>query len=341
MDILPFQKDHIPQAAALFVQSFKTLRRGQPLLPDLMEDRQRVIDKLGQFMRDSTIPGGVVAMEEGILIGYLGWFLIDNFRGTNRRAAYCPEWGHSAADVARPTIYNALYRAATVQWTEAGCGVHAMTLLAHDREIDNTWFWNGFGLGVIDAIRSLEPVSNAAPEGFGVRRANLDDVETLMKLEAEHWQHYTQPPVSMAPHPCPDEDAYTTFFREPTNNYWLAEHDNGEFIGFMRFEGIASGAAEIVSARGTAAITGAYVRPAYRGRGMAIELLDAALRYYAGRGFVRCTVDFETFNPEARGFWLKYFDPVCFSLMRVPEYVPPQAGTKLPESTDSPAQHSE
>ncbi|MBN1565142.1 MAG: GNAT family N-acetyltransferase [Anaerolineae bacterium] len=320
MDILPFDQTHISQAAALFVQSFQTLRRSQPILPDLMANPQRVRDKLGQLVERQT---GLVAMEGDMLVGYMGWFLVDGFRGTERKGAYCPVWGHGAADVARPVIYRALYQAAAQQWAAARCGVYAITLMAHDRELDNTWFWNGFGLAVVDAIRSLTPLNDAEPEGFSVRRANLDDVATLAALEAEHTQYYSKPPVLMAPQPPHDEDALVTFFRVPANNYWLAEQD-GQALGFMRFENEEFGATEIVSARTTIAITGAFVRPAYRGRGMAVELLDAGLRHYGSRGFARCSVDFEAFNPAARAFWLRFFEPVCYSLMRVPEYVAPE-----------------
>ena len=320
LNILPFQEPHIPQAAALFVQSFKTLRRSQPILPNLMEDPQRVSEKLSWLVMTHA---GVVAMEGDILIGYLGWFLVDGFRGTHRKGAYCPVWGHGAADIARPAIYRAMYQAATQQWAAAQCGVYTITLLADDSEIENTWFWNGFGLSGVDAIRSMDPVSDAIPEGFSVRRANLNDIETLAELEVELWQHFPQPPVSMVPGSSRDEDSLVTFLHAHVdNNYWLAEQD-GAAIGIMRFEGEAFGASETVSAKTTTAITGAFVRPAYRGGEVAVELLDTALRYYAGRGFVRCSVDFESFNPQARGFWMKYFKPVCFSLARVPEYVAP------------------
>jgi len=30
-------------------------------------------------------------------------------------------------------------------------------------------------------------------------------------------------------------------------------------------------------------------------------------------------LDFESFNPQARSFWLRYFQPVAYSLMRIPE----------------------
>jgi hypothetical protein len=60
----------------------------------------------------------------------------------------------------------------------------------------------------------------------------------------------------------------------------------------------------------------------YRGRKAAVALLDAALRDYADRGLTCCAVNFESFNPEAASFWMKYFDPVGLSVMRVPESSP-------------------
>jgi GNAT superfamily N-acetyltransferase len=69
----------------------------------------------------------------------------------------------------------------------------------------------------------------------------------------------------------------------------------------------------------TLSITGAYVRPAYRGRKVGAALLDAASRDYASRGFTCCAVNFESFNPEAASFWMRYFEPVCLSVLRVPE----------------------
>jgi hypothetical protein len=35
-----------------------------------------------------------------------------------------------------------------------------------------------------------------------------------------------------------------------------------------------------------------------------------------------CAVNFESFNPEAATFWMRYFEPVGLSVMRVPENLP-------------------
>jgi ribosomal protein S18 acetylase RimI-like enzyme len=259
--------------------------------------------------------GSLAAIEHGVLHGFLGWYLVDGMRNTGRKGAYVPEWGHATLAGDEVRTYQALYRAASTGWAAAGTQVHAITLLASDRAAVEAWFWNGFGLAVVDAIRPMRPLDGRVSTDLALRKATLADVPELTVLDEEHRRHYTQPPVFMAPVEAPD---FPEFLQDPRHSVWLAL-DGETMAGFIKFEGSSDGAAESVSSDTGIAITGAYVRPAYRGRGAAPALLDAALRDFAARGFERCTVDFESFNPEAASFWVKYFQPVCYSLMRVPE----------------------
>jgi c-di-GMP-related signal transduction protein len=48
-------------------------------------------------------------------------------------------------------------------------------------------------------------------------------------------------------------------------------------------------------------------------------LFNKGLKYYAEKGYERCSVDFESTNPEATHFWMNYFEPVCISVMRLTE----------------------
>lgn len=315
MNILPFQKEHIPEAAGLFIQNFKKLRRAAPLLPDCLEDPRRVGELLENLL---TYSGGVAAFENGRMAGCLGWWLVDNFRGTPRRGAYCPEWAHTTLEEGRPAIYRALYRSAAAQWLDSGCQVHAITLLACDREAVDTWFWNGFGLWVVDALRPTAPINAPLPGGYSLRKATPEEVEPLALLEAEHWRHYAQPPTLMVTNGANSAEELRGFINNPDNSAWLA-WQGGELAGYLRFENRIDGAAEIIAGPGITGITGAYVRPAHRGRGLAPALLDCALRDYAARGYHACATDFESFNPEAAAFWPRYFETVALSLVRVPE----------------------
>jgi GNAT superfamily N-acetyltransferase len=93
-------------------------------------------------------------------------------------------------------------------------------------------------------------------------------------------------------------------------------------IGFIRYEGYDFDGVAMVESDQTIAITGAYVRLAYRGKKAAVAMLNTTLRDCADRGLTCCAVNFESFNPEAAAFWMKYFKPVGLSVMRVPEALP-------------------
>ena len=294
-------------------------------LPDLasnLAQPERVAGMLAQLFGQCS---GLAARMKGKLIGYIGWYLVADFRDTGRLGAYVPEWGHYAVSEHLPQIYQAFYNQAAAIWTSAGVQVHAITLLAHNLQEREFWFWNGFGLIVMDGIRPMQPLQEPATTSLSIRKAQPADSATLAELDEEHCRYYTQPPVLMARREATSVDAFAEFIRQPENAVWLA-WDGQNPAGFLRFDGYEVEAATILEGEATAFISGAYVRSAYRSRGAARAMLDAALSDYAGRGYRRCVLDFETFNPYARSFWLKYFQPAAYSLMRVPEAIGDQSG---------------
>ncbi len=312
---LPFSETYLAAAVALFIENLARLRRAIPALSDRLMDPQTVQERIARIM---AAYGGVMALEDGVLVGYLGWWLVDDFRGAGRKAAYCPEWAHTVKEPRKAEVYRALYRAAATTWAAAGCQSHAITLLAHDRAAEQAWFWNGFGLLVVDAVRPMRGLDARPHSDMQFRAATANDAAALSELDAEHCLHYGRSPIFMAPGRGETAAGWTDFLDRPRNSVWLA-CDGTKPVGFMRFDGYEFDGAAVVESEMAIKIRGAYVRPACRGRGAAAGMLDAALRNYAGRGLTSCAVDFESFNPEAAAFWPRYFEPVCLSLMRVPE----------------------
>lgn len=316
LEITSWQPQYTAEAAELFVQQYQQQRRAVPALPDYLANAGQVVSRIEQLLRISS---GVMAVKNGRLIGYLAWYLVPNFRDTPRLGAYVPEWGHGTVDEGKATIYRALYRAAAAQWAAAGCQVHAITLLAQDREAEHVWFWQGFGLTVVDAVRPVRPFDSPPQTLLHIRQATVADAPALTALDAEHWQHYSQPPILMTPRSGLDTVGNAAFLSQPRNTVWLACAGDS-LAGFLRCSGHDFDGVAIVEAEQTMAVIGVYVRPAYRGQRAAAALLDAALRHYETRGFTCCALNFESFNPEATAFWLRYFEPVCYSLLRVPEF---------------------
>jgi len=311
MHVEPFDARHARDAATIFVAALDGLRRDIPALSGELADTGMIEEKLSAM-------SGTVALDGERLVGYLttSWFPITSFRNSDRAGAYAPAWGHGvAADVA--AVYRALYRASSGAWAAARCDVHALTLLAGNPRTVETWFWGGFGMGTIDAVRPMDPLSLPPPAGYQVRAASVDDAAALSILDAEHVGHYSEPPVFMTHRPADDAAAWSAFLTANGNTAWLAEDADGPF-GFIRFDRTFGGS-DVAASKDGVFINGAYVRSTHRRQGAADAILDAALRHYTDGGLMCCAVDFEAFNPEAAAFWTRSFTPVCYSLMRVPE----------------------
>lgn len=323
--IEPLGPERADEAAAMFTGEFGRLRQTFPMLAPDLQDAARVAELLNHMHGRS-----LAAVEDGQLVGFLTWWEVDGFRGAPRRGAYVPEWGYGARAGRRAEIYRALYRPAAAQWVSRGCTVHAITLLAGDEEAQAAWFWNGFGLAVVDAVRPVTPLDPAPRCSLSIRRANVDDAAALSELDAEHVQHYVAPPVFMAPPNADSAATFAEFIQRPKNSVWLVldETEPGQAIlaGFMRFTGYDFDAVAVLQSDSAAFCNGAYVRSAYRGRGAGPALLQAALTHYANLGLNGLFVNFESFNPEAASFWPRYFYPTCLSMMRVPEVLPDAEG---------------
>jgi GNAT superfamily N-acetyltransferase len=322
MELQPFTPNYLPAAAKLFVQNFSRLRQSVPILPATLENEELFSHNIRRLLQAHP---GVVALEDGRLVGYLTYMVLDDFRDAGRRAAYSPEWGHAVAAPYQAVVYRRMYRDVAAQWVTLGCQVHAITLLADDQDALSTWFWNGFGMAVVDALRPMQPLERKSHTQLLIRQAAVADAEVLASLDIEHCRYYTQSPVFMALRASQTVDQFRQFLEKPGNSVWLAM-DGDLPVGFLRLNGYEFDAADAIAAPETIMITGAFLQPAYRGRGANTAMLEAALRHHAGLGKTCCAVDFEAFNPDAVTFWLRHFQPVCLSLMRCPEVVPPGEG---------------
>ena len=95
---------------------------------------------------------------------------------------------------------------------------------------------------------------------------------------------------------------------------YFAAKQNGELCAFVK---IAVPGETFAAAGNTYRhIRGAYCMPEHRGRGLYQNLLNFTISVLKREGYTRLGVDFESFNPTARGFWLKYFSAYTNSVVR-------------------------
>jgi len=183
-----------------------------------------------------------------------------------------------------------------------------------DGALLDEWQWMGFGLQCVDAVRGPEPSAGSGGP-CKVRRAVPRDATIIADLMTRLHEHLSDAPVFLPAEPPVDPEETKAALAHPQRAHFLAQVD-GEAVGFLSIRGENTDASWVVQDAGTAGIDGAYTLPAHRGSGVATALLDEALRWAKATGYVRCAVDFESSNAQARRLWLRHFQPVAYSVTR-------------------------
>ncbi len=309
LTIVAMRSNHLEDAAVLASARYGALSAQVPILPARYGERDTLLPMLQNVLDAGP---AVVALDGPRLVGFMTGFPIPSFR--EHPAVISPEWGNGAKPDSSARIYEAMYSRLSAKWVADGRTVHLVVALAHDRDAIDELHWMGFGRIVGDAVRDLKPVPlvSRAPE---IRRAGPGDLESVMRLERALTDHLAAPPVfRMGFAPWTQEEALACL-GDLSNAIFLATRE-GDVIAYLLIGPASDDAATIIYDEGTASITGAFTEPSARGAGVATALLNRGLAWAQEQGYVRCAVDFETMNPEARGFWLRHFSLVSLGLER-------------------------
>jgi hypothetical protein len=118
---------------------YKALRGRIPVLPV----RYQAVDPILDLLRDlSGEADGVVAVQDGRLVGFLIGLVIPEFMG--KRSAYSPVWANAAAPGDSRRIYEEMYTRLSDRWVRDGCFTHVVSIIADDPQALEAWHWLGF-----------------------------------------------------------------------------------------------------------------------------------------------------------------------------------------------------
>jgi GNAT superfamily N-acetyltransferase len=239
-----------------------------------------------------------------------------------KRGTFSPEWANGARPQDASAIYQALYAAIAPRWLANGCFVHALRVLAHDRQGLDGLCWQGFGLNNFDAIRDLSSVNVAAPDSAAgglsdvvFRRATAAEIDDVSRLGEGLQRHLASPPIYLS-YIQPDTRAdHLEWLAQPRHVQYLA-YRNGAAIAEMRREPSNYTACAIAADERTTFITSAYTAPEERSGGVAGALLQHLLEDARAEGCERCATDFESANILGARFWMRHFQPTALSVIR-------------------------
>lgn len=300
-------EDYINEAVDLVIKAHNEERKVIDFLPE-----KNYLDMFEKRINNLFENGlGVVTLIDNKLVGFLAGHEIKELWG-KCKGIYCPLYGHGAIKRDRKKIYQQLYKKAAQNWVEKGITNHSITLYAQDKETIDTWFWMGFGLRCVDAIREVDRINQEKSE-INIKKARLNDVSSLADIDRKHNSYYEESPIFM-PVKVKDPISHLTERLSKENHHMWIAYDNERVIGYMRIE--PNGESFISEHQDVMNITGAYVEDTYRGKYVGTYLLDRIQQWLIDNKYKLCGVDYESINITGSNFWNKYFTAYTYSLAR-------------------------
>jgi GNAT superfamily N-acetyltransferase len=311
LKIIDFTERHIEQAIYIAKDNYENERKCINILP--------VIDELPDFSPFAENGLGVSAFDGEKMVGYLCCFdpCENAFGTTNDIGVYSPIYGNGIIEGNHIYTFARMYQEAAKKWVSLGATNHAMTFYAHNKYLQNQLYRYGFGLRCIDAIRAMKEVDVKENSQFVFSELEHNEFHLIFTIGLLLDAHLRNSPMFM----CYSQDKI-----EAGHEYKFAEwqirekiryfvvKDNGKIIAYIKIsdegENFVSELDSVIN------ICGAYCLPEYRGQGILQNLLNYLIKKLRNENYQLLGVDYESFNPTASGFWLKYFTEYTQSVVR-------------------------
>jgi len=305
VEIVDFNVSHIAEAEKLAMANYEEERRQVPILPK--------VERLPNFTHFAENHLGVAAFENSKLVGFLGTWSPrpDAFGTTKVKGTFSPIHAHGAIEVKRGRIYARMYQAAADKWVKEGIRSHALALYTHDKEAIESFFYQGFGLRCIDAIRGMEEIPFSSKLNYEYGEVPKLEWGKLLELHNALITHMGNSPIFMR---FPLNNEEESLCRNTEDIRYFAVKDKDRYIAYVKIGNEGENFATVTS--GMMNICGAYCLPEYRGTGVYHNLISYLVTALKNEGYIRLGVDCESFNPTARGFWPKYFTEYTYSVVR-------------------------
>jgi GNAT superfamily N-acetyltransferase len=213
-----------------------------------------------------------------------------------------------------------LYRELARHLVGRDCRLHVVGVFATDDGVEHAFAQLGFGRFLANRASPLQQVVASlgdvrVPDGLTVAAATTAVAADLSRLHGLLEAHLESSPVFL-----PEAEPWTAEqwarWLEGETAIAFVAMSAGSPVGYIKAQEPQFDVSYAVHGDETLGINGMFVEPEHRGTGIAQALLAATAREANRRGLRVLSVDHETANIEADGFWGRYFEPVSWALER-------------------------
>lgn len=256
---------------------------------------------------------GFLCLEGEKLVGYLVYHQMWKDNGT----IWCmfSLWGYGAVGEKRVKILSMLFQTLADKLFGTDKVHFEIKLYAHDTEIIHLFSMLQFGIQCEEGVHCINKRTDHIPR---IEIKELTAVEIQEKWD-EIWRllqrlidHLRKSPV-FYPGIEFTEEIYKEFFLEQGTRVVTAQ-SQGQMMGLMT--ACKDGNSFINSGEEYYNVGDTFVLPEHRDGRIAQEMLLKLSEILASEGRKRLWVEHGTANPNARGFWSKYFTTYSYTMIR-------------------------
>ena len=313
LKIINFNENHIEQALKIARKNYENERKCIGILPEIEE-----YPDFTPFVKNGL---GVSAFISEKMVGYLCCYdTFENAFGTmNAIGVWSPLHGNGIIDCDYKYVFDKMYEEAAKKWVDLKATSHAITFYAHNNLIQNQLYRYGFGLRCIDSIREINEIEFNYNLKYNILELEHNEFKLIYPIgillchhlwESPMFQHHTE---IREEEKDGDPDEFAKWQINEKFRYFVAK-DDGKIIAYMKIHD--EGENFIGDVKNMKHIHGAYYFPEYRGKGIMENILNFIIKKLRDENNQLMGVDFESFNPTAHNFWLKYFTEYTHSVVR-------------------------
>jgi len=312
LKIIDFTENHIEQALIIAKNNYEKERKSVPILPEFVE-----FPDFTTFVKNEL---GVSAFDENKMVGYLCCYgpFEKAFGATNTIGVWSPIHGNGIIDCEYKNVFQRLYQEAAKKWVNLKATSHAITFYKHNNFIQNQLYRYGFGLRCIDAIREMKEIDDINYDcKYNISELEHNEFHLIFPFGLLLDDHLSKSPMFMRY--AQDEIEYGHEYKfeqwQIREKYrYFAAKIGENIIAYIRI--YDEGENFIGDVKNMKHINGAYCLPEYRGQGIIQNILNFLIKKLKENNNNLLGVDFESFNPTASNFWLKYFNEYTHSVVR-------------------------
>ena len=281
-------------------------RSNNPVLEDIAFEifKEKISDKLSD-MNSICIDDGV--NEQGIL--YYSLRDKDGIQTCN-----VPVYGYYASS---EKALSKLFCKLSDEVITNGDAQFQINLYAHDYQALKLFSMMQFGYIYEQGRLEITDYPYHFNDAYTIRTLAKDEIEKrwdeIWELTDEIIKHLKQAPVFYPGYEF-TEQVYKEFFMDSETNLHIALSKDNKIIGMIE----SNGESDMFAFQNTKSVNvgEVYVIPEYRGSSLSRDLLHFVIDYEKQKGAGYLWVGHGTANPNARGFWNKYFKTYQYELVR-------------------------